>query len=415
MKSIAKIDPIIHSAIKKEINRQKTQLVMIASENYASSAVLEATGSVMTNKYAEGYPGRRYYAGCENFDTIENIAINRANELFSSNFSNVQPHSGTQANMAAYFSLVNVGSKIMSMSLDHGGHLSHGSSVNFSGKLYDFIHYGVDPETEQLDYDEIEKLAKKFTPDLIITGYTAYPREINFKRFKEISDEVESKLLVDMSHISGLIAGNSHSSPIDFADLVTSTTHKTLRGPRGAMALSNNESIIKKFNSGVFPNTQGGPMGHSITAKAVAFYEAIDSKFSDYAKQIVINSRTLAQSMENRGFKLVSNGTDTHMILVDLRTKSMSGMEAERYLKDVGIIVNKNTIPFDPNPPMITSGIRIGTAALTTRGLVAKDMDYIGDLIYKTLTYCDDNKMKSRILNEVKEFSESFPVPGIDT
>ena len=335
MNSIANIDPQIHSAILKEIDRQRTQLIMIASENYASAAVLEATGSIMTNKYAEGYPGRRYYAGCENFDLVESLAIERLKKLFVSDEGNVQPHSGTQANMAAYFSLVDFGSRILSMSLDHGGHLSHGSPVNFSGKLYDFYHYGVDPETEQLDYENIEKSAKEIKPDLIITGYTAYPRKIDFKKFRDIANEVGSKLLVDMSHISGLIAGNVHQSPIKYADLVTSTTHKTLRGPRGAMALSNSDELIKKYNSAVFPNTQGGPMGHSIAAKAVAFYEALTPEFSVYANQIVSNTKELGESLKEKGLRLVSDGTDTHMILVDVRGLSMTGAEAEKCLNSV--------------------------------------------------------------------------------
>lgn len=414
MNSIANIDPQIHSAILKEIDRQRTQLIMIASENYASAAVLEATGSIMTNKYAEGYPARRYYAGCENFDLIESLAIERLKELFVCDQGNVQPHSGTQANMAAYFSLVDFGAKILSMSLDHGGHLSHGSPVNFSGKLYDFYHYGVDPETEQLDYENIEKLAKEIKPDLIITGYTAYPRKIDFKKFRDISDEVGSKLLVDMSHISGLIAGNVHQSPVKYADLVTSTTHKTLRGPRGAMALSNSDELIKKYNSAVFPNTQGGPMGHSIAAKAVAFYEALNPEFSVYANQIVNNTRELGKSLKEKGLRLVSDGTDTHMILVDTRGLSITGAEAEKCLKDVGIIVNKNTIPFDQKSPMVTSGFRIGTAALTTRGFIEKDMRFISDLIYRALNSRSDEQIKNKILINVKEFAESFPLPGID-
>ena len=413
MPSLREVDELVSLGIEREVDRQRRELVLIASENFASRAVLEATGSVLTNKYAEGYPGRRYYAGCENFDYIEKLAINRAKELFSASEVNVQPHSGSQANMAAYFSMVPIGGKIMAMKLDHGGHLTHGSKVNFSGKFYKFCHYGVDHDTETLNYLEIAKMAKSFRPDLIVAGYTAYPREVDFKEFKHIADDVGAKLLVDMSHISGLIAGKVHQSPVEWADVITSTTHKTLRGPRGAMALTKTP-FIKSYNSSVFPNIQGGPMGHVIAGKAVAFFEALQPGFSLYAQQIVKNSRILASELLENGFRIVSGGTDTHMILVDVRTLSMTGAEAENVLKSAGIVVNKNSIPFDPNPPVITSGIRIGTAAVTSRGFMESDMRYLSSLIIDALRYKTDVKSINKISNKVSEFARSFKLPGVD-
>ena len=413
MPSLREVDELVSLGIEREVDRQRRELVLIASENFTSRAVLEATGSVLTNKYAEGYPGRRYYAGCENFDYIENLAINRAKELFSAPEVNVQPHSGSQANMAAYFSMVPIGGKIMAMKLDHGGHLTHGSKVNFSGKFYKFCHYGVDPDTETLNYLEIAKMAKSFRPDLIVAGYTAYPREVDFKEFKHIADDVGAKLLVDMSHISGLIAGKVHQSPVEWADVITSTTHKTLRGPRGAIALTKTP-YIKSYNSSVFPNIQGGPMGHVIAGKAVAFFEALQPDFSLYAQQIVKNSKILASELLENGFRIVSGGTDTHMILVDVRKLSMTGAEAENILKAAGIVVNKNSIPFDPNPPVITSGIRIGTAAITSRGFLESDIRYLSSLIIDALRYKADVKSINKISNKVSEFARSFKLPGVD-
>ena len=413
MPSLREVDELVSLGIEREVDRQRRELVLIASENFTSRAVLEATGSVLTNKYAEGYPGRRYYAGCENFDYIENLAINRAKELFSAPEVNVQPHSGSQANMAAYFSMVPIGGKIMAMKLDHGGHLTHGSKVNFSGKFYKFCHYGVDPDTETLNYFEIAKMAKSFRPDLIVAGYTAYPREVDFKEFKHIADDVGAKLLVDMSHISGLIAGKVHQSPVEWADVITSTTHKTLRGPRGAIALTKTP-YIKSYNSSVFPNIQCGPMGHVIAGKAVAFFEALQPDFSLYAQQIVKNSKILASELLENGFRIVSGGTDTHMILVDVRKLSMTGAEAENILKAAGIVVNKNSIPFDPNPPVITSGIRIGTAAITSRGFLESDMRYLSSLIIDVFRYKADVKSINKISNKVSEFARSFKLPGVD-
>ena len=376
MTSIASFDPEISEVIENEQLRQRKQLVMIASENYTSAPVLETGGSVLTNKYAEGYPGRRYYAGCENVDVSEQLAIDRAKELFGADHANVQPHSGSQANMAAFFALANPGDRIMAMSLDHGGHLTHGSAVNFSGKLYEFIHYGVNPDSEAIDYGAVSQQAEEFKPEVIIAGYTAYPRMIDFKRFREIADHVGAYLLVDMAHIAGLIAGGVHPSPVNYADIVTSTTHKTLRGPRGAMALTTKD-LERKYNSAVFPNMQGGPMEHAIAGKAVAFKEAMQPEFKDYASQIVQNAKALSNELAAGGVRMVAGGTENHMMLVDTRSISMTGREAEAALISAGLVVNKNTIPFDPEPPMVTSGIRIGTAALTSREFKVGDMENV--------------------------------------
>jgi len=414
MSAVVTFDPEIAQVIENEKRRQRDQLVMIASENYTSAAVLEATGSVLTNKYAEGYPGRRYYAGCENVDVSEQLAIDRAKELFGAEAANVQPHSGSQANMAAFFALANPGDKIMAMSLDHGGHLTHGSPVNFSGKLYEFGHYGVDPDTEALDYDVVQKQAEEFKPAIIIAGYTAYSMSIDFKRFREIADSVGAALLVDMAHIAGLIAGGVHPSPVEYADIVTSTTHKTLRGPRGAMALLKKEHR-RKYNSAVFPNMQGGPMEHVIAGKAIAYREAMQPEFKNYANQIVQNAVSLASGLAAGGLRIVSGGTENHMMLVDTRPIGLTGRDAEAALIAAGLVVNKNGIPFDPEPPMVTSGIRIGTPALTSRGFDVSDMENVAGYILEALKMRDDEDGLAKLGKEVAVFASKFPVPGLDS
>ncbi len=413
MSTVASSDPEIAQVIENEQRRQRDQLVMIASENYTSTAVLETTGSVLTNKYSEGYPGRRYYAGCENIDVSEQLAIDRAKQLFGAEHVNVQPHSGSQANMAAFFSLINPGDRIMGMSLDHGGHLTHGSPVNFSGKLYEFGFYGVNAETEALDYEEVQHQCEEFKPAIIIAGYTAYPMKIDFKRFREIADSVNATLLVDMAHIAGLIAGGVHPSPVEYADIVTSTTHKTLRGPRGAMALTT-KSLSRKYNSAVFPNMQGGPMQHAIAGKAVAFKEAMQPEFKKYAGQVVQNAQVLATVLSTAGLRIVAGGTENHMLLVDTRSIGMTGRQAEEALIAAGLVVNKNTIPFDPESPMVTSGIRIGTPALTSRDLKAEDMENVAGYIIEALDARDDEVKLANIGVEVAKFSSRFPVPGLD-
>ena len=414
MSAVATIDPEIKRVIENEEKRQREQLVMIASENYTSAAVLEATGSVLTNKYAEGYPGRRYYAGCENVDISEQLAIDRAKELFGADRTNVQPHSGSQANMAAFFALAAPGDRIMGMSLDHGGHLTHGSPVNFSGKLYEFGHYGVDPDSEALDYDEVQRQAEAFKPSVIIAGYTAYPLTIDFKRFREIADSVGAALLVDMAHIAGLIAGGAHPSPVGLADIVTTTTHKTLRGPRGAMALMT-KALARKYNSAVFPNMQGGPMEHVIAAKAVAFREAMRPEFKDYAHQIVQNAKALASGLSAGGLRIVAGGTENHLMLVDTRPLGLTGRDAEAALIAAGLVVNKNAIPFDPEPPMVTSGVRIGTPALTSRQLNVTDMEQVAGYILEALRAHADESKLSKLGTEVAGFASKFPVPGLDS
>ena len=414
MSAVATIDPEIKRIIENEEKRQREQLVMIASENYTSAAVLEATGSVLTNKYAEGYPGRRYYAGCENVDISEQLAIDRAKELFGADRTNVQPHSGSQANMAAFFALAAPGDRIMGMSLDHGGHLTHGSPVNFSGKLYEFGHYGVDPDSEALDYDEVQRQAEAFRPSVIIAGYTAYPLTIDFKRLREIADSVGAALLVDMAHIAGLIAGGAHPSPVGLADIVTTTTHKTLRGPRGAMALMTKD-LARKYNSAVFPNMQGGPMQHVIAAKAVAFREAMRPEFKDYAHQIVQNAKALASGLSAGGLRIVAGGTENHLMLVDTRPLGLTGRDAEAALIAAGLVVNKNAIPFDPEPPMVTSGVRIGTPALTSRQLNVTDMEQVAGYILEALRAHADESKLSKLGTEVAGFASKFPVPGLDS
>jgi len=413
MPTVATCDPEIAQVIENEQRRQRHQLVMIASENYTSAAVLETTGSVLTNKYAEGYPGRRYYAGCENVDVSEQLAIDRAKQLFGAEHANVQPHSGAQANMAAFFSLVNPGDRIMGMSLNHGGHLTHGSPVNFSGKLYEFGFYGVNADTEALDYAEVQRQAEEFKPAIIIAGYTAYPMEIDFKRFRDIADSINAILLVDMAHIAGLIAGGVHPSPVGYADIVTSTTHKTLRGPRGAMALTTT-ALSRKYNSAVFPNMQGGPMQHAIAGKAVAFREAMQPEFKKYARQVVQNAQALASGLSAAGLRIVAGGTENHMLLVDTRAIGLTGRQAEEALIAAGLVVNKNTIPFDPESPMVTSGIRIGTPALTSRDLKAADMENVAGYIIEALDARDNEDKLANIEVEVAKFASHFPVPGLD-
>ena len=413
MSRLAEQDPEIARALQLEDQRQRESIVLIAAENYASQAVLETQSSVMNNKYAEGYPGRRYYGGCEHVDVVERLAIQRAGELFGAEHVNVQPHSGAQANMCAYFAVLEPGDKVMGMQLDHGGHLTHGASVNFSGKLYEFVPYGVDRETETIDYDEVARLAREHRPKLIVAGCSAYPRVLDFPRFRAIADEVDALLLVDMAHIAGLVAGGAHPSPLPHAQLVTSTTQKSLRGPRGGFILSTTE-LARKVDFAVFPYTQGGPFMHVIAAKAVCFGEALSPDFSKYASQIVANARTLASEMSEAGFRLVSNGTDNHLMLVDLTPLGITGQESETALEKVGIIANKNAIPFDTKPPRVASGLRLGTPAITSRGFDEAAVKEMARLIIKTLTNMQDESVHRQVGEEVKELTGRFPVPGLD-
>lgn len=384
MFELCRTDPDVFRALMAEIRRQTDQLEMIASENFVSEAVIQAEGSVFMNKYAEGYPDHRYYGGCENMDTVEQLAIDRLNMLFGSEYANVQPHSGSQANMAVYFGALNPGDTILSMSLAHGGHLSHGASVSFSGKLFNVVSYGVSRDTETIDFEEVGRLAREHRPRLIVAGASAYPRTIEFDMFRMIADEVGAYLMVDMAHIAGLVAAGIHPSPVPFAEFVTSTTHKTLRGPRGGFILAR-EQFGRLMNSQIFPGIQGGPLMHVIAAKAVAFQEALGDEYKTYTQQIVANARKLADVLTDRGFRLVSGGTDNHLVLVDLSTRGLTGAEAEARLEKAGITVNKNAIPFDKQPPRVTSGIRIGTPAVTTRGLKEDDIEevanYIADIL----------------------------------
>ena len=414
MSVLAERDPIIARAIELEAQRQQDNVVLIASENYVSMAVLEAQGSVMTNKYAEGYPGRRYYGGCEFVDIAEQTAIDRAKELFGTEHANVQPHSGSQANMAAYSALLAPGDTVMGLQLDQGGHLTHGSPVNFSGKLYHFVAYGLDRETEQLDYDDIARLAREHQPKIIVAGYTAYSRAIDFERFGQIAEEVGAVLMVDMAHIAGLIAAGVHPSPAPYAGIITSTTHKTLRGPRGAFILST-QAHARAVDRSVFPSTQGGPMMHAIAAKAVCFSEALQPAFKEYGRHIVDNARALAQALEGEGARIVSGGTDTHLLLVDLTPLECTGQEAEEALSRVGITANKNAIPNDPLPPRVTSGLRLGTPAVTTRGFGPEEVRNVARLIMKTITHRGDAQLESTVHDEVLELTGRFPVPGLDS
>ncbi len=409
MKELCETDYEVFQALRAEIGRQTGQLEMIASENFASEAVMQAEGSVFMNKYAEGYPGRRYYGGCENVDVVEQLAIDRLNMLFGSEYANVQPHSGSQANMAVYFAVLNPGDTILSMNLAHGGHLSHGASVSFSGRLFNVVHYGVEKESETIDFDQVAQLAREHRPKLIVAGASAYPRTIDFATFRMIADEVGAYLMVDMAHISGLVAAGIHPSPVPFAEFVTSTTHKTLRGPRGGFILST-EKYSRLLNSQIFPGIQGGPLMHVIAAKAVAFKEALGDEFKFYCQRIVANAKVLAQVLSERGFRLVSGGTDNHLILLDLSDKSITGAEAEKLLERAGITVNKNAIPFDSQPPTVTSGIRIGTPAVTTRGLKEEEIKEVAGFIADLLLNPNDEAVAQRIRAGVQEICKNFPL-----
>ena len=410
---LASQDPDVALAIEKEAERQLKNIVLIASENYASRAVLEAQGSHLTNKYAEGYPGRRYYGGCEHVDVVEQLAIDRSLKLFGAEHANVQPHSGAQANMAAYFSLIKPGDTVLGMRLDQGGHLTHGSPVNFSGRLYNFVAYGVDRETEHIDYDEVERLAYEHKPKVIVAGYTAYPRTIDFQRFREIADAVEATLMVDMAHIAGLIAAGVHPSPLPHAQVLTSTTHKTLRGPRGAFILST-EQLGRAIDRAVFPETQGGPFMHIIAAKAVAFGEAAKPEFRDYQQSIVDNARALAEGLTEGGLRVVSGGTDNHLVLVDVSPLGVTGQDAETALGKVNITVNKNAIPFDTRPPRVTSGLRLGTPSVSSRGFGVGEMGDIARLIVRVLSNLDDAGVERQVREEVEAITSRFTAPGLE-
>lgn len=408
-KNLVQLDPEIAEAILNEAKRQNENLELIASENFVPNGVMEAMGSVMTNKYAEGYPRKRYYGGCENIDIAEQLAINRAKELFGAEYANVQPHSGTQANMGVYMTVLQPGDTMFGMDLSHGGHLSHGHPLNFTGKLYNVVFYGVSRETETIDYDALEKLAKEHRPKLIIAGASAYPRFIDFDRFREIADSVDAILVVDMAHIAGLVATGLHPSPIEKADYVTSTTHKTLRGPRGGFILSK-KKYLKELRKVVFPGIQGGPLEHIIAAKAVCFKLAKEDQFTEYQKQVVKNSKVLAQELKNNGLRIVSGGTDNHLMLVDVTQLNITGKIAEKALDIAGITINKNTIPFDENPPLISSGIRIGTPSVTTRGMKEDEMKTIADLIFKALKDTENENILLSIKSKVRELTSSFPI-----
>jgi len=405
------VDPEIAEAIKREEKRQHDKLVLIASENYTSRAVLEAQGSVMTNKYAEGYPGRRYYGGCENVDTAESLAIERAKQLFGADHANVQPHSGAIANLAVYLAFMKPGDTYMALDLAHGGHLTHGSPVNFSGRLYNAVHYGVDPETELINYDTVREIAKKHKPKILVTGASCYPRFIDFTEMRRISDEVGALFMVDMAHIAGMVAAGEHPSPIPHAHIVTTTTHKTLRGPRAGLILCKSE-FAEAVDKSVFPGLQGGPLMHVIAAKAVCFKEAMTPEFVEYQRKTVANAKALAQALTQRGFRLVAGGTDTHLMLIDLTNKGITGKFAQEKLDSIGIVVNKNMIPFDKEKPFVTSGIRIGTPAVTTRGMQEWEMEQIADIISRVLDDPENQTLLESSANEVKNLCDRFPIYG---
>ncbi|WP_077307112.1 serine hydroxymethyltransferase [Terribacillus halophilus] len=409
MKHIQANDPELFKAMEDERGRQHDKIELIASENFVSQAVMEAQGSVLTNKYAEGYPGRRYYGGCEYVDVAENLAINRAKEIFGAEHVNVQPHSGAQANMAVYFAFLEPGDTVLGMNLSHGGHLTHGSPVNFSGKLYNFTEYGVDQETEQLDYEAVRAKALEVKPKMIVAGASAYPRAIDFAKFREIADEVGAYLMVDMAHIAGLIAAGVHATPVPYADVVTTTTHKTLRGPRGGMILTK-EKYAKQIDKAVFPAMQGGPLMHVIAAKAMSFKEILDNDFEAYAQQIVANAQRLAEGLTKEGVRLVSGGTDNHLLLLDVSKLGLTGKDAEHALDEVGVTTNKNTIPFDQEGPFITSGVRIGTAAVTTRGFKLEEMDELASIIADTLKHHEDAAKLEEVKVRVKTLADRFPL-----
>ncbi len=414
MSNVADRDPQIADVIRKEEERQRHKLVLIASENYASRAVMEVQGSVLTNKYAEGYPGRRYYGSCEWVDEAERIAIDRVKRLFGAQYANVQPHSGSQANAAVYLALLKPGDTVLAMSLAHGGHLTHGSPASFSGKLYNFVHYGVNKETELLDYEELERLAREHQPKLIVAGASSYPRSMDFERIRRVADEVGAKVMVDIAHPAGLIAVGIHPSPVPWAHVVTATTQKTLRGPRGGFILASQE-LAKSLDSAVFPGTQGGPLMHVIAAKAVCFHEALQPDFVLYQKNLAENARVLSAELARLGLRIVTGGTDNHLLLVDLRTAGITGKVAEEALDAIGISANRNAIPFDPLPPRQASGLRLGTAAATTRGLGRPEMKQIAQIIHRTLTSLGDDArsgaVKRRLAEEVRDICDRFPVP----
>jgi glycine hydroxymethyltransferase len=409
--TIADFDPELAQAMAGERSRQEDHIELIASENYASPRVLEAQGSVLTNKYAEGYPGKRYYGGCEFVDVAEQLAIERAKQLFGAAYANVQPHSGSQANAAVYLALLNAGETILGMSLDHGGHLTHGAKVNFSGKLFNAVQYGIKPDTAQVDYEQVERLAHEHRPKLIIAGFSAYSRYLDFARFRAIADAVGAYFLVDMAHVAGLVASGLYPNPVPFADVVTSTTHKTLRGPRGGLILARpHAELHKKFNSMVFPGTQGGPLMHVIAAKAVAFYEALQPEFKVYSRQVVANARAMTDVLQRRGYKIVSGGTDNHLFLVDLIEKNITGKDADAALGRAHMTVNKNAVPNDPRPPMVTSGLRIGTPAVTTRGFQEPEVEQLSHWIADVLDHMGEESVVARVRAEVMTLCRRFPV-----
>lgn len=403
-------DAQVAEAIQAELGRERSCIELIASENFTSPAVMEAVGSVLTNKYAEGYPSKRYYGGCDKVDVVENLARDRAKELFGANFANVQPHSGANANLAAYNALISLGDTVLGLSLDHGGHLTHGSPVNFSGKDYNIVAYGVNPETERIDYDEMERLVKEHKPKLIVGGASAYPRVIDFERMAEIAHSVGAYLMIDMAHIAGLVATGAHPSPVPYADVVTSTSHKTLRGPRGGFILSNDEEIAKKIDKAVFPGTQGGPLMHVIAGKAVAFGEALKPEFSTYIDNVIANNKAMGEAMTEGGLRLVSGGSDNHLCLVDLTPADITGKDAEKVLESVGLTVNKNTIPNETRSPFVTSGIRVGTAAGTTRGFNTDDFAKIGSLIARAVFNASNEAVLANVRAEVDALIEKCPL-----
>ena len=409
--SIKEYDSELWASFEYEAERQEDHIELIASENYASKRILEAQGSIMTNKYAEGYPAKRYYGGCENVDIAENLAIDRAKELFKADYANVQPHSGSSANAAAYLALLEPNDTILGMSLDHGGHLTHGSKVNFSGRNYKSVQYGLHPETHDINYDEVRSLAKEYQPKLIIAGFSAFTGIIDWKKFREISDDVGAYFLVDMAHVSGLVAAGLYPSPVPYADVVTSTTHKTFRGPRSGIILAKaNEEIEKKLNSAVFPGSQRGPLMHVVAAKALCFKEALDPEFKIYIKQVMDNAKTMAETIMSNGIDIVSNGTENHIVLVDLRSKGITGKDLERVLGSVNITVNKNSVPNDPASPFVTSGIRIGTPAATTRGFKEKEIIQVGNWISDIINNFDDKELQNAIRDDVHKLTTNFPV-----
>ncbi|MCP9888581.1 serine hydroxymethyltransferase [Cyanobium sp. ATX 6A2] len=412
--SLAAGDPAIAELIGKELERQQTHLELIASENFASRAVMEAQGSVLTNKYAEGLPSKRYYGGCEHVDAIEELAIERAKQLFGAAWANVQPHSGAQANFAVFLALLQPGDTILGMDLSHGGHLTHGSPVNVSGKWFKAVHYGVDPDTQQLNFESIRQLALEHRPKLIVCGYSAYPRTIDFQAFRAIADEVGAYLLADMAHIAGLVAAGVHPSPVPVCDVVTTTTHKTLRGPRGGLILCRDADFAKQFDKAVFPGSQGGPLEHVIAAKAVAFGEALQPSFKAYSQQVVANAQALAERIQERGIAVVSGGTDNHIVLLDLRSIGMTGKVADLLVSDVHITANKNTVPFDPQSPFVTSGLRLGTAACTTRGFDQAAFREVADVIADRLLHPDDAVVEQRCRDRVAALCERFPLYTVE-